>query len=58
MKSVNLLAATAIAASAMALTAGAHAATIAGLYNTGRLSPRHENGVWYFQNLVREALAA
>jgi choline monooxygenase len=30
----------------------------AGLYNTGRLSPRHENGVWYFQNLVREALAA
>jgi choline monooxygenase len=29
-----------------------------GLYETGRLSPRHENGVWYFQNLVREALAA
>jgi choline monooxygenase len=29
-----------------------------GLYNTGRLSPRHENGVWYFQKLVREALAA
>jgi choline monooxygenase len=30
----------------------------AGLYDTGRLSPRHENGVWYFQKLVREALAA
>jgi choline monooxygenase len=29
-----------------------------GLYDTGRLSPRHENGVWYFQSLVREALAA
>ncbi|MDB5396344.1 MAG: Rieske (2Fe-2S) iron-sulfur domain protein [Rhodospirillales bacterium] len=29
-----------------------------GLYETGRLSPRHENGVWYFQKLVREALAA
>ncbi len=29
----------------------------AGLYDTGRLSPRHENGVWYFQKLVREALA-
>jgi choline monooxygenase len=27
-----------------------------GVYDTGRLSPRHENGVWYFQNLVREAL--
>jgi choline monooxygenase len=30
----------------------------AGLYDTGRLSPRHENGVWYFQNLVREAVGA
>jgi choline monooxygenase len=30
----------------------------AGLYDTGRLSPRHENGVWYFQKLVRDALAA
>jgi choline monooxygenase len=29
----------------------------AGLYDTGRLSPRHENGVRHFQNLVREALA-
>jgi choline monooxygenase len=29
-----------------------------GIYETGRLSPRHENGVWYFQKLVREALAA
>jgi choline monooxygenase len=29
-----------------------------GLYDAGRLSPRHESGVWYFQNLVREALAA
>lgn len=29
-----------------------------GLYDTGRLSPRHENGVWYFQELVREALAS
>ncbi len=28
-----------------------------GLYDTGRLSPRYENGVWYFQELVREALA-
>jgi choline monooxygenase len=28
----------------------------AGLYETGRLSPRHENGVWYFQKLVREAV--
>jgi choline monooxygenase len=27
-----------------------------GQYDTGRLSPRHENGVWYFQKLVREAL--
>jgi choline monooxygenase len=30
----------------------------AGLYDTGRLSPAQENGVWYFQKLVREALAA
>ncbi len=30
----------------------------AGLYDTGRLSPRHENGVWYFQKLVREAVGA
>jgi choline monooxygenase len=30
----------------------------AGLYDTGRLSPRHENGVWYFQNLVRQALGS
>lgn len=30
----------------------------AGLYDTGRLSPRQENGVWYFQALVREALAS
>lgn len=30
----------------------------AGIYDVGRLSPRHENGVWFFQNLVREALAA
>jgi choline monooxygenase len=30
----------------------------AGIYQTGRLGPRHENGVWHFQNLVREALAA
>jgi choline monooxygenase len=29
----------------------------AGLYDTGRLSPAQENGVWYFQKLVREALA-
>lgn len=29
----------------------------AGIYDTGRLSPRHESGVWYFQNLVRESLA-
>jgi choline monooxygenase len=29
----------------------------AGLYDTGRLSPAQENGVWYFQKLVRDALA-
>ena len=29
-----------------------------GPYDAGRLSPTHENGVWYFQNLVRKALAA
>ena len=28
------------------------------LYDTGRLSPRHENGVWYFQKRVREAVEA
>ncbi|HYD99061.1 MAG TPA: SRPBCC family protein [Alphaproteobacteria bacterium] len=28
----------------------------AGLYDIGRMSPRHENGVWFFQKLVREAL--
>ena len=28
----------------------------AGFYDTGRLSPRHENGVWYFQKLVRDAV--
>lgn len=28
-----------------------------GVYDTGRLSSRHENGVGYFQSLVREALA-
>jgi choline monooxygenase len=28
----------------------------AGLYDTGRLSPRHEGGVWHFQKLVRESL--
>lgn len=28
----------------------------AGTYDTGRLSPRHENGVWHFQSLVRRAL--
>jgi len=27
-----------------------------GVYDTGRLGPRHEAGVWYFQHLVREAL--
>lgn len=29
----------------------------AGVYDRGRLSPRHENGVHYFQNLVRDTLA-
>ena len=29
----------------------------AGIYDVGRLSPRHESGVWYFQSLVRESLA-
>jgi choline monooxygenase len=29
----------------------------AGVYDTGRLSPRHEVGVAWFQNLVRKALA-
>jgi choline monooxygenase len=29
-----------------------------GVYESGRLSPQHENGVWYFQTLVRESLAA
>jgi choline monooxygenase len=28
-----------------------------GLYDCGRLSPLRENGVWYFQTLVRQALA-
>ena len=28
----------------------------AGIYDTGRLSPKHENGVWYFQNLVHKSL--
>ena len=28
----------------------------AGVYDTGRLSPRHESGVAQFQTLVREAL--
>jgi hypothetical protein len=27
-----------------------------GVYDTGRLSPRHENGVAYLQSLVREAV--
>ncbi len=29
----------------------------AGVYRTGRLSPRHEAGVFYFQSKVRESLA-
>ena len=29
----------------------------AGVYRTGELSPRHENGLAYFQNLVAETLA-
>jgi phenylpropionate dioxygenase-like ring-hydroxylating dioxygenase large terminal subunit len=29
----------------------------AGVYDTGRLSPRHENGVFAFQQWVRESLA-
>jgi choline monooxygenase len=29
-----------------------------GIYDTGRLSPRHENGVYAFQQWVRDALAA
>jgi choline monooxygenase len=28
----------------------------AGLYDTGRISPRHENGVWFFHQQVRAAL--
>ncbi len=28
----------------------------AGVYQAGPLSPRHENGVWYFHQLVQEAL--
>jgi choline monooxygenase len=27
-----------------------------GAYDTGRLSPRHENGVFHFQERVREAV--
>lgn len=30
----------------------------AGVYEAGRVSPRHENGVWFFHALVRRALAA
>lgn len=29
----------------------------AGIYISGPLSPRHENGLWYFHRLVRDALA-
>jgi choline monooxygenase len=29
-----------------------------GAYDAGRLSPRHENGVAYFQSLIREAIGA
>ena len=28
----------------------------AGVYEAGPLSPRHENGVWYFHELLRTAL--
>jgi hypothetical protein len=27
-----------------------------GAYDTGRLSPRHENGVFHFQERIREAV--
>ena len=29
-----------------------------GLYTVGKLSPKHEQGVSYFQSLVRDALSA
>jgi choline monooxygenase len=29
-----------------------------GVYTSGRLSPRHENGVYAFQNWVRDAISA